>query len=143
MSGVHRIDILRTFFITTARDLAPELKVEGDNKGDKLFVEYFLNGNFIFFYLLLDEHLNEGSKILILSPSYKSFVLDILEGTVSETYWCSEYHKCHAQRSGNYLCCALYAPTVPNHTMRYVPYILIHINMYCNNGSGVVVRVLA
>lgn len=49
MSGVHRIDILRTFFITTARDLAPELKVEGDNKGDKLFVEYFLNGNFIFF----------------------------------------------------------------------------------------------
>lgn len=75
MSGVHRIDILRTFFITTARDLAPELKVEGDNK-------------------------------------------DILEGTVSETYWCSEYHKCHAQRSGNYLCCALYLPTVPNHTMR-------------------------
>ncbi|XP_046962305.1 protein fuzzy homolog [Vanessa cardui] len=75
MSGVHRIDILRTFYVTTARDLAPELKMEGDDK-------------------------------------------DVIDGAVNEMYWCSEYHKCHAQRSGNLLCCALYAPTVPNHTMR-------------------------
>nr|XP_026484290.1 protein fuzzy homolog isoform X1 [Vanessa tameamea] len=75
MSGVHRIDILRTFYVTTARDLAPEFKLERDDR-------------------------------------------EVIDGAVSEMYWCSEYHKCHAQRSGNLLCCALYAPTVPNHTMR-------------------------
>nr|XP_034826745.1 protein fuzzy homolog [Maniola hyperantus] len=76
MSGVHRIDILRTFYITTAKDLAPELKItEGEEK-------------------------------------------DSMDGAVSETYWCSEYHKCHAQRAGTLLCCALYAPTVSTHTMR-------------------------
>ncbi|CAH0714538.1 unnamed protein product, partial [Brenthis ino] len=74
MSGVHRIDILRTFYVTTAKELVPELNVNEDK--------------------------------------------ECIEGVMNETYWCSEYHKCHAQRSGNLLCCALYAPAVPNHTMR-------------------------
>ncbi|GBP79044.1 Protein fuzzy [Eumeta japonica] len=46
---------------------------------------------------------------------------ETLEG-VLESYWCSEYHKCHARRSGNVLCCALYAATVPTHTMRLSSY---------------------
>lgn len=29
MSGAHKTDILRTFYVTTARDLAPELKNKG------------------------------------------------------------------------------------------------------------------
>lgn len=51
MSGVHRIDILRTFFITTARDLAPELKVEGDNKGEitKALCRIFFKWQLYFF----------------------------------------------------------------------------------------------
>lgn len=73
MSGVHKMDILRTFYVTTAKELITEFKINDDK-------ECF--------------------------------------GEINETYWCSEYHKCHAQRSGNLLCCALYAPAVPNHTMR-------------------------
>ncbi|XP_013142788.1 PREDICTED: protein fuzzy homolog [Papilio polytes] len=78
MSGAHRMDILRTFYVTSARDLAPELN----------------------FKEILDKDSDETI------------------GKVSETYWCSEYHKCHAQRSANLLCCVLYAPTIPTHTMR-------------------------
>ncbi|XP_067009352.2 protein fuzzy isoform X4 [Anabrus simplex] len=37
-----------------------------------------------------------------------------------ETYWCSEYHKCHAYRQGNILLCVLYAAAVPSHTMRII-----------------------
>ncbi|XP_073949678.1 protein fuzzy homolog [Choristoneura fumiferana] len=80
MSGAHKIDILRTFYVTTARDLAPEIKRDDDNK----------------------DQTNE------------------LASGMCETYWCSEYHKCHAQRSGNLLCCVLYAASVPTHTMRFI-----------------------
>ncbi|CAG9119233.1 unnamed protein product [Plutella xylostella] len=80
MSGSHRLDILRTFYIKSVRDVAPELRItDSDN--------------------------NESNNDL--------------EG-MCETYWQSEYHKCHAQRSGNLLCCALYAPSVPTHTMRLI-----------------------
>ncbi|XP_050665137.1 protein fuzzy homolog isoform X1 [Leptidea sinapis] len=78
MSGVYKTDILRTFFITTARDLTPELKMKDNEIKDCTF----------------------GL------------------GAMTETYWCSEYHKCHAMRSGELMCCALYAATVPTHTMR-------------------------
>jgi hypothetical protein len=37
-----------------------------------------------------------------------------------ETYWCSEYHKCHALRHGATLLCVLYASAVPVHTMRLI-----------------------
>ncbi|XP_069685331.1 protein fuzzy homolog isoform X2 [Periplaneta americana] len=37
-----------------------------------------------------------------------------------ETYWCSEYHKCHALRHGTTLLCVLYASAVPIHTMRLI-----------------------
>lgn len=40
-----------------------------------------------------------------------------------ETYWCSEYHKCHALRQGSNLICILYGATVPSHTMRYVNFL--------------------
>ncbi|XP_014363491.2 protein fuzzy homolog isoform X1 [Papilio machaon] len=78
MSGSHRMDILRTFYVTSARDLAPELN----------------------FREILDKDSDESL------------------GKITETYWSSEYHKCHAQRSTNLLCCVLYAPTIPTHTMR-------------------------
>ncbi|KAL4705595.1 hypothetical protein ACJJTC_004472 [Scirpophaga incertulas] len=78
MSGSHRTDILRTFYVTAARYLVSELKVvDGANK-------------------------------------------DLWADNVNETYWNSEYHKCHAQRSGNILCCVLYTATIPVHTMRFI-----------------------
>ncbi|OWR52771.1 fuzzy protein [Danaus plexippus plexippus] len=76
MSNAHRIDILRTFFVTSVKDLVPEFR------------------------------------------SNESEETDVCQSILSETFWCSEYHKCHMQRSGNILCCGLYSPTVPTHTMR-------------------------
>ncbi|KAJ2950137.1 hypothetical protein O0L34_g11487 [Tuta absoluta] len=79
ISGTHRLDILRTFYVTSARDLAPELRlVDGHDKGEDDF------------------------------------------SGLQETYWCSDYHNCHAQRSGNLLACVLYSSTVPTHTMRLI-----------------------
>lgn len=43
-----------------------------------------------------------------------------LKQRVIESYWCSEYHKLHALRSGNNLMCALYSSAVPTHTMRLI-----------------------
>ncbi|GLH01213.1 LOW QUALITY PROTEIN: Fuzzy-like protein [Gryllus bimaculatus] len=37
-----------------------------------------------------------------------------------ESYWCSEYHKCHAMQQGNTLLCVLYAAAVPTDTMRHI-----------------------
>lgn len=37
-----------------------------------------------------------------------------------ETYWCSEYHKCHAVREGDQILCCLYTASVPTHTIRLI-----------------------
>lgn len=39
---------------------------------------------------------------------------------VRETYWCSEYHKCHAVKEGDHVFCVLYTSIVPTHTMRLI-----------------------
>lgn len=38
--------------------------------------------------------------------------------TATETYWSSEYHKCHALKEIDNILCVLYKSTVPTHTMR-------------------------
>lgn len=43
------------------------------------------------------------------------------ENTVgTETYWCSEYHKCHAFKSNDNILCILYSSSVPTHAMRLI-----------------------
>lgn len=37
-----------------------------------------------------------------------------------ETYWCSEYHKCHGMKIEENILCALYTSAVPVHTMRQI-----------------------
>lgn len=37
-----------------------------------------------------------------------------------ETYWCSEYHKCHAVKEGDQILCILFTSNVPTHTMRLI-----------------------
>ncbi|XP_033214814.1 protein fuzzy homolog [Belonocnema kinseyi] len=37
-----------------------------------------------------------------------------------ETYWCSEYHKCHALKEGDYIFCVMYMSNIPTHTMRLI-----------------------
>lgn len=40
--------------------------------------------------------------------------------TSSESYWCSEYHKCHSLELDDNLICILYVASIPVHTMRFV-----------------------
>lgn len=40
--------------------------------------------------------------------------------SAKETYWCSEYHKCHALKDNEHILCVLYTSTVPTHTMRLI-----------------------
>lgn len=43
------------------------------------------------------------------------------ENTVcKETYWCSEYHKCHAAKVNDNILCVLYNSSVPTHAMRFI-----------------------
>lgn len=35
-----------------------------------------------------------------------------------ESYWCSEYHKCHSLEMDDNILCVLYTASVPTHTMR-------------------------
>lgn len=37
-----------------------------------------------------------------------------------ETYWCSEYHKCHAIRIDNDILCVLYNSSVPTPALRLI-----------------------
>ncbi|XP_058790878.1 protein fuzzy homolog isoform X2 [Phymastichus coffea] len=52
-----------------------------------------------------------------------------------ETYWCSEYHKCHAFKENDHIFCVLYTSTVPTHTMRLITLktlkILLHDKQVC------------
>ncbi|KAK3915164.1 Protein fuzzy-like protein [Frankliniella fusca] len=40
------------------------------------------------------------------------------ESSPLESYWCSEYHKCHGIRRNANVLCVLYPSSVPTHTMR-------------------------
>lgn len=43
------------------------------------------------------------------------------ENTVcKETYWCSEYHKCHAVKVNDNILCVLYNASVPTQAMRFI-----------------------
>ncbi|XP_047113073.1 protein fuzzy [Schistocerca piceifrons] len=75
--------------------------------------------------LLVD--LEMGKFMLNRTPGMKrmdmlrTFYQHTVSSSVShalESYWCSEYHKCHSLRSGNNLLCVMYSATVPNVTMR-------------------------
>ncbi|XP_060531593.1 protein fuzzy homolog isoform X1 [Cylas formicarius] len=53
-----------------------------------------------------------------LIPSDKSSLDDQNEGI--ESYWCSEYHKCHAIRVNDNILCVLYNSSTPTHAMRLI-----------------------
>lgn len=39
-----------------------------------------------------------------------------------ETFWCSEYHKCHAAKENDNILCILYKSSVPTYTMRFLTF---------------------
>lgn len=47
-------------------------------------------------------------------------MVDIDSAKSIESYWCSDYHKCHAFSQAENLICILYTSNIPTHTMRFV-----------------------
>lgn len=57
-------------------------------------------------------------QFIALEPN-ANLLLATSNGTKSvESYWCSEYHKCHAYSLDDNLICILYVAAIPTHTMR-------------------------
>lgn len=53
------------------------------------------------------------NKFLEYSSNTKEKLIESLE-----SYWCSDYHKCHAYTFGDNLICILYVAAIPTHNMR-------------------------
>ncbi|XP_022912574.1 protein fuzzy homolog isoform X2 [Onthophagus taurus] len=87
-SGSHRLDILRSFYYQAVMDVL-------NNDKDKI------QGN----------QENECGYI-----KKEDSLRNISMG--NETYWCSEYHKCHAARIDNNILCVLYNSAIPTHAIR-------------------------
>ncbi|XP_012281103.1 protein fuzzy homolog isoform X2 [Orussus abietinus] len=93
ITGAHRLDTLRTFYYQA--------------------VETFM---------LLDdtqEANKERSTNCSMNPTSRHNSEGLFHGA-KETYWCSEYHKCHALKDDSHIFCVLYTSTIPTHTMRLI-----------------------
>lgn len=51
------------------------------------------------------------------NPSVNS---EICENIGIETYWCSEFHKCHALKINDNILCVLYNSAVPTHALNAI-----------------------
>ncbi|XP_015594332.1 protein fuzzy homolog isoform X2 [Cephus cinctus] len=91
VTGTHRLDILRTFYHQAVETFLLSEDIE-ECQTDSTETPKRLNQQ------------ENGQKF---------------EGA-KETYWCSEYHKCHAVKEGDQVFCVLYSATVPTHTMRLI-----------------------
>lgn len=45
-------------------------------------------------------------------------MVEVNSAKALESYWCSEYHKCHSYAQNDNLICVLYLAAIPTHTMR-------------------------
>ncbi|KAK5643566.1 hypothetical protein RI129_007411 [Pyrocoelia pectoralis] len=96
----HRLDLLRTFFyravlslINSESDESKSGKMETNTNSDKL-----KRGD------KLNRQLNRKDVVTV----------------CKETYWCSEYYKCHALISDSNILCVLYTASIPTHTARLI-----------------------
>lgn len=93
-SSSHRLDILRTFYY-----------------------------RMVLFFLLSDEDKkrNDVEKQMTKNEKRKAQKENFdLPNIGKETYWCSEYHKCHALISQENILCVLYNSSVPTFEMRFI-----------------------
>ncbi|KAK9871041.1 hypothetical protein WA026_009999 [Henosepilachna vigintioctopunctata] len=95
-SNSHRLDILRTFYYQAVLSL---LFIDG-NKADN---EKEIN-----------KKTDKKSKI-------QKEPTDVANSYVGkETYWCSEYHKCHALVIHDNILCVLFNSNIPTYAMRMI-----------------------
>lgn len=86
--GHHRLDILRTFFHQAVDDIDSFLARGNNGAGGQMPPP-----------AVYEMNGNQTTKAV-------------------ESYWCSEYHKCHSYLQEDNLICILYGATIPTHTMR-------------------------
>ncbi|KAK7866021.1 hypothetical protein R5R35_008536 [Gryllus longicercus] len=117
------VDLLRAAQLCCPRNLAHAVQLDAGIMGI-LLVDH-LNGKF----LLSGNQLQSDSKkdvyrLDILCTFYYQGAGMLWKNSGAskavESYWCSEYHKCHAMQQGNTLLCVLYAAAVPTDTMRHI-----------------------
>lgn len=98
-TGSHHLDILRTFYYQAVLNfLIPE---END--------------------IQKSEALEQKSHKRAYVKDDKCEKMAIKEHSLAkETFWCSEYHKCHALVGDCNILCVLYNSSVPTHAMRII-----------------------
>lgn len=92
-SGAHRLDILRTFFHQSV-DVIEDYSVENDADTTTSTDESYV----------CDES----------GASTTALTINCLE-----SYWCSDYHKCHSYCLDDNIICILYVSSIPTHSMRF------------------------
>lgn len=70
-----------------------------------------------FFYRAVMNNLIQSDKQDQSNPSVNS---EICENVGIETYWCSEFHKCHALKINDNILCVLYNSAVPTHALNAI-----------------------
>ncbi|KAF5281950.1 hypothetical protein FQA39_LY00474 [Lamprigera yunnana] len=96
----HRVDILRTFYYQSILSL-----LSNETEESKSLNKSSLS-------ISIDKSKKNDKYV---KPTKKDIVTNI-----KETYWCSEYHKCHALISDSNILCVLYTSTIPSHTARLI-----------------------
>lgn len=94
-SGSHRLDILRSFYYQAVLNY---LSIKDDN--------------------VLEDCCDQNASVN--SDLKQVLKRNYCENTGKETYWCSEYHKCHAIRVNDNILCVLYTSSIPTHAIRLV-----------------------
>ena len=93
ISVARKIDILRTFYRMTVGPIFPEMFITNPYGIDQ----------------------NTGEAL-----AYKAVPHVQLNQSVSDTYICSEFHKCYALQHLQYQFFAIFLSAVPNHSMRNI-----------------------
>lgn len=73
-----------------------------------------------YYQAVLNYLVAKDDKILAEDTEQTSENVDLKENVGKETYWCSEYHKCHAVRVNENILCVLYNSSIPTHAVRLV-----------------------
>lgn len=99
-NGFHRLDILRTFYYQAVMGaLVPDNWENVSTSSNK----------------------REQSRKTDKKEERNVKKTNKTECTVNtETYWCSEYHKCHAMLVEDNVLCVLYNSTIPTYSMRFI-----------------------
>lgn len=116
------IEILRSAEKTYPRNFPLTMTLDSNVLG--VLMVHLTVGKFLISRNLSNKEscsLSGSHRLSVLRTFYNqsaSLFLHSGETKAQESYWCSEYHKCHGLRIGDNVVCVLFAASVPSHSMR-------------------------